>query len=217
VDEALRQHIQKLREDFSKGTLGENDALQDPGEQFRVWMQQAVEAQIIELQAMTLATVSAEGRPSSRVVYLREFGDNTYTFYTNYGSKKAKELAANPNAALTFFWPHLERQIRIEGEVKKSGDAASDAYFLNRPYESQVGAWASPQSGELASREELEKKVQLMKEKIPQGSMSRPAFWGGLTLTATYYEFWQGRKSRLHDRLSYHLEDNRWRIRRLAP
>ncbi len=213
----LREHIQKLREDFSKGTLHENDVAPDPATQFKDWMQQAAEARIIELQAMNLCTVSAEGKPSSRIVYLREFGDNQFTFYTNYNSKKAKELHDNPGASLTFFWPHLERQIRIEGSVVKAPAKQSDMYFNNRPYESKLGAWASEQSAELRSREDLEEKIELLKKQFSPEDIRRPEFWGGFTLTASYYEFWQGRKSRLHDRICYKLENHIWQVFRLAP
>lgn len=213
----LRDHINKLREDFSKGSLDESEVNSDPSIQFKTWMQHAVDARIIELQAMTLSTVSPEGKPSSRIVYLREFGDNQFTFYTNYNSKKARDLQNNPNASLTFFWPHLERQVRIEGLIEKSPAAQSDSYFMNRPYESQVGAWASNQSSPLSSREDLEKRIESLKKEMPPASIKRPPHWGGLTLTANYYEFWQGRKSRLHDRISYTRQNNGWQLGRLSP
>jgi pyridoxamine 5'-phosphate oxidase len=213
----LREHIQKLREDFSKGVLNESDVDKDPAIQFKHWMQQAVEARVREVQAMNLSTVSAGARPSSRIVYLREFGENKFCFYTNYNSKKVQEMLQNPFAAITFFWPQLERQIRIEGRVEKAAAEQSDAYFNLRPYESKVGAWASNQSGELTSREELEKKVEQLKIKYPAETITRPGFWGGLILTADYYEFWQGRKSRLHDRIAYNLDGSDWKIKRLAP
>jgi pyridoxamine 5'-phosphate oxidase len=213
----LRDHIKKLREDFSRGALNEDDADADPSKQFAVWMAQAVEARVPEVQAMSLCTVSPEGQPSSRIVYLREFGAHDFSFYTNYKSKKAKELEANPRAALTFFWPQLERQIRIEGDVKRSDPAGSDAYFNLRPYDSKLGAWASMQSGALKSREELEANVESMRKRYPPSEIKRPEFWGGLVLTARYYEFWQGRKSRLHDRLSYFKEGKAWRMQRLYP
>jgi pyridoxamine 5'-phosphate oxidase len=216
VDE-LREHIKKLREDFSRGTLDESEVEKDPSLQFKKWMQHAVEAQIIELQAMTLSTVSAGGKPSSRIVYLREFGDHNYTFYSNYESRKGQELMDNPNAALTFFWPHLERQIRIEGVVTRAPEEQSNNYFMNRPYESQVGAWASNQSGKLQSRQELETRISSLKNDMPPEKMKRPPFWGGFTLAANYYEFWQGRKSRLHDRICYTVNEKEWKISRIAP
>ena len=213
----VREHIKKLREDFSKGSLNETDVLEDPGAQFMVWMQNAVEARIIELQSMTLSTVGTDGKPSARIVYLREFGNNEYTFYTNYNSRKAKEIMTNPNVALTIFWPHLERQIRIEGRIEKAPAEQSDNYFVNRPYDSQIGAWASEQSSELSSRDELLKKIRSLKTEYPEGKVTRPPYWGGLVVKASYYEFWQGRESRLHDRIVYTLENNLWRISRLAP
>lgn len=213
----LQKHIAKLREDFTSGELSERDVNTNPALQFRNWLQQAVDAKLPETQAMHLATVSASGRPSSRVVYLREFEDHNYSFYTNYNSRKAKELENNPHAALTFFWPELERQVRIEGRVSKAPTAQSDAYYNARPYESKIGAWASQQSQKLQSRTELEKAVEELKQRFSPENVRRPDFWGGLVLHADYYEFWQGRKSRLHDRISYEAEGQSWRITRLAP
>ena len=217
MDDNLKEHIRRLREDFSRGRLDEAATDPDPAKQFRKWMEEAVEARIIELQAMNLSTVSADGRPSSRIVYLREFGDHQYTFYTNYNSRKARELEANNNAALTFYWPHLERQVRIEGTVNRSAAQMSDAYFVNRPYESKLGAWASNQSGPLKSRADLEKKISEVRTAMPADKIARPPHWGGLTLTANYYEFWQGRESRLHDRLCYSRNADSWQISRIAP
>lgn len=213
----LKNYIARLREDFASGTLSEKDVNKDPFLQFQIWLQQAFDSKVPEVQAMNLATVSAGGRPSARTVYLREFEDNQFWFYTNYNSKKAKDLAANPFASITFFWPALERQIRIEGVVKKASAAHSDAYYNARPYESRIGAWASEQSGRLASRKALEEKVEELKQHYTPETIKRPDFWGGYVLTADYYEFWQGRKSRLHDRISYSMEDQHWVIARLAP
>lgn len=217
MDDQLRNYIQKLREDFSKSTLSEKDADPLPSKQFKAWMQDAVDARIIELQAMVLSTVSPDGWPSSRIVYLREFGEDCYTFYTNYNSRKGEDLRHNPRAALNFFWPHLERQVRIEGLVKKSDPAVSDAYFMNRPFDSQIGAWASVQSAELSSRDELDARFSEIKNKFTPHTIKRPEFWGGYTLQATYYEFWQGRKNRLHDRLAYRFENTNWKLVRLSP
>jgi pyridoxamine 5'-phosphate oxidase len=216
VDE-LREHIHKLREDFSRGSLSEHDVHKDPAEQFRHWMSQAVEARVPEVQAMNLSTVSSAGQPSSRIVYLREFGEHEFCFYTNFNSRKAKDLEQNPRAAITFFWPQLERQIRIEGMVKKAANAQSDAYYNLRPYDSKLGAWASSQSGAIGSREELERKVEEFRKQFPPDKIKRPEHWGGYVVIAEYYEFWQGRKSRLHDRISYSLHRSEWRIGRLAP
>ncbi len=213
----LKNHITKLREDFTRGTLSEADVSTDPFNQFTLWLQQAVDSKIPEVQAMNLSTVSQTGKPSSRIVYLREFENNHYSFYTNYNSKKALELEKNPYASLTFFWPELERQIRIEGRVEKVSPAQSDAYYNARPYDSKVGAWASDQSHELFSRGELEVKIEEIKKLYGPETIKRPDFWGGYFLKADYYEFWQGRKSRLHDRICYELKNNDWRVSRLAP
>lgn len=213
----LKKHITKLREDFTKGTLKESDVNTEPSLQFELWLQEAVISGVPEVQAMNLATVSSEGRPSSRIVYLREFNRDQFWFYTNYNSKKSKELSLKPFAALTFFWPELERQIRIEGTVEKAETSESDNYYNARPYESQLGAWASDQSEKLKSREELENKLEQLKKRFSPETIHRPDFWGGFVLKANYYEFWQGRKSRLHDRITYELENSKWKISRLSP
>lgn len=213
----LRKQIIKLREDFTKGILNEEDIHKNPASQFEFWLQQAVDAKVTEVQAMDLATISIQGKPTSRIVYLREFKDNCYWFYTNYNSNKAQHLFNNPNASLTFFWPDLERQIRIEGIVEKGSSEMSDAYFNNRPYDSKIGAWASNQSHILSSRLELEEKLEVLKKQFSPETIVRPDFWGGFKLNANYYEFWQGRKNRLHDRICYTLENNNWKINRLAP
>ena len=182
-----------------------------------MWLSQAVESKIPEVQAVNLATVSPEGKPASRIVYIREFENNQFWIYTNYNSRKAKDMLQNQNISLTFFWPELERQIRIEGTVKKADKEKSDNYFKNRPRESQLGAWASNQSGVLKNRDELEAAVETIRNKFEGKDVPRPDFWGGFEITANYYEFWQGRKSRLHDRISYALEKENWIIKRLAP
>lgn len=215
--EDLKKHITQLREDFTKGSLNESDAAKNPFIQFETWLQQAVMAEVPEVQAMNLATVSEAGKPSSRIVYLREFENNCFWFYTNYNSRKAKEILTSPLVAMTFFWPELERQVRIEGVVKKASVAESDAYFKARPFESQLGAWASNQSDTITSRDELEKKIEDLKKQYTPENIPRPDFWGGFVVEANYYEFWQGRKSRLHDRISYHLTTNNWVISRLSP
>jgi len=213
----LKNHITSLREDFIKATLSEADVSTDPFNQFTLWLKQAVDSQVPEVQAMHLSTVSQNGKPSARIVYLREFGNNSYSFYTNYNSKKAQDLEKNPNASLTFFWPEMERQIRIEGRIEKASALQSDAYYNSRPYDSKVGAWASDQSHELFSRGELELKIEEIKKRYSPETIKRPDFWGGLILKADYYEFWQGRKSRLHDRICYGLKNNEWKIYRLSP
>jgi len=213
----INEHISKLREDFIKGTLSEHEVNTDPFFQFETWLMQAVKADVPEVQAMTLST-SLNNKPSSRIVYLREFNSNTYWFYGNYDSKKGKNLKENPYASLNFFWPFLERQIRIEGTVKPADTQMSDAYFNARPRESQLGAWASAQSSKITSRQQLENKLEEMRKKFEgEENIPRPELWGGWVLTANYYEFWQGRKSRLHDRIAYELKDGKWDIFRLAP
>jgi pyridoxamine 5'-phosphate oxidase len=213
----LNKHINKLREDFTKGVLNETDVDADPSKQFERWLAQAVEAAITEVQAMTLSTVSEDNKPSSRIVYLREFENGNFWFYGNYESRKAKQLATNPNASLNFFWPLLERQIRIEGTVSICDATHSDNYFNHRPLESQLGAWASAQSSVLSSRQELEEKLNFFKKQFENKAVQRPPYWGGWVLKANYYEFWQGRKSRLHDRICYSLENNGWEVSRIAP
>jgi pyridoxamine 5'-phosphate oxidase len=213
----LRDEIKKLREDFTKGTLNDTAVNSDPFLQFELWLRQALEAEVPEVQAATLSTVSGNYKPASRIVYIREFEDHRFWVYTNYHSRKAKEMLQNPNISLTFFWPELERQVRIEGIAKRADRERSDNYFKNRPRESQLGAWSSNQSGVLKNREELEGAVETSRIKFEGKDVPRPEFWGGFEITANYYEFWQGRKSRLHDRISYTLEKEKWVIKRLAP
>lgn len=210
------EHIHKLRADFTKGILSESQVDADPFIQFEDWLKQAVEAEIPELQAMNLATVY-DNKPSSRIVYLRKLANHKFWFYGNYDSKKGKSLEQNPSASLNFFWPELQRQIRIEGTVKKATEDNSDNYFDSRPVESQIGAWASSQSSKITSREELEEKLEQLQKQFDGKLITRPPHWGGWVLKANYYEFWQGRKSRLHDRICYELQNESWERYRLAP
>lgn len=214
----VNQHISQLREDFTKGELLENNVKNSPDLQFEKWMQEAIDAKVNEVPACNLATVSKQNKPSARIVYLREFSDNQFYFYTNYESRKAQHIEENQFVALTFFWPELERQIRIEGFVlKKAETEKSDAYFNARPQDSKIGAWSSPQSKVLKGREELDQYIKQNKTKFENKEIPRPEFWGGYIIQATYYEFWQGRKNRLHDRITYTLANNNWEIERLAP
>ena len=214
----VNQHISQLREDFMKGELSEIHLKKAPDLQFEQWMSDAIEAKVNEVAACNLATVNSNHKPSSRIVYLREFGNNEFYFYTNYDSRKAAEIADNPFVCLTFFWPELERQIRIEGiVVKKAETEKSDAYFNARPQDSKIGAWSSPQSRVLKNREELQGFIEQNKKKFEDQEIPRPEFWGGYIIKATYYEFWQGRKNRLHDRIRFSLENENWKIERLAP
>jgi pyridoxamine 5'-phosphate oxidase len=215
--EELNKRILQLREDFMMGTLSEEEVDKDPSLQFELWLSQAMSAEIPEWQAMNLSTVSADLRPSSRIVYLRQFNNNRFWFYGHYESRKGRQLKSNPRACLNFFWPQLQRQIRIEGSVEISHDKTSDDYFNSRPYESQLGAWASAQSSAIHSRKELDDKVEHYRKLFENKKIERPPFWGGWILNADYYEFWQGRKSRLHDRIVFENNGKVWHLKRLAP
>ena len=214
----INQHISQLREDFMKGQLSEEAISKIPSTQFELWMKDAIDAKVNEVPACNLATVNSQGKPSARIIYLREFGDDLFYFYTNYDSRKSDEISSNPNVCLTFFWPELERQIRIEGVVvKKAENEKSDAYFNARPVDSKIGAWSSPQSKVLNGRAELEAAIEFNRKKFENKEIPRPDFWGGFIIKASYYEFWQGRKNRLHDRITFTLENENWKIERLAP
>lgn len=217
MNEDLQNYLNEIRRDFSGKPLQEDTVLTNPFQQFEVWFEEAVNAQILDPQAMTLATVDMSGQPSARVVYLRGIQDGAFIFYTNYHSNKAKEIDKQPKAALNFLWRGLDRQIRIDGIVKKAEASVSDAYFANRPRESQIGAWASQQSLELKSREELEERVKAFTQKFAGQEVPRPDFWGGYYLFPHKIEFWQGRPNRLHDRILYTLENQNWKISRLSP
>ena len=212
-------HLADLRKTYAQRTLSEADVLPDAVAQFRAWMEEALAAQLDEPTAMTISTVSATGQPSSRVVLLKGLPDDTgFLFYTNYDSRKGQEMAAQPLAALNFFWPGLERQVRVEGRVEKSPETMSTEYFQSRPRSSQVGAWASPQSQVIGSREELEAREEAVAEEFgEQDPLPRPENWGGYILRPTRLELWQGRPSRLHDRIVYELAGNAWTRSRLAP
>lgn len=214
----VNQHISQLREDFMKGELSENNLNKTPDLQFEQWMKDAIDAKVNEVPACNLATVDKNNKPSARIIYLREFSDNEFYFYTNYDSRKGNNIAENPNVCLTFFWPELERQIRIEGVITKKADVEkSNAYFNARPQDSKIGAWSSPQSKVLKDREELNSFIENNKTKYKDQEIPRPDFWGGYIIKANYYEFWQGRKNRLHDRIAFTLENENWKIERLAP
>ncbi|MGB1204898.1 MAG: pyridoxamine 5'-phosphate oxidase [Chitinophagales bacterium] len=204
---------------FNKGFLQKKDILQNPFSQFQKWYEEAANYDHREANIVTLATASLAGRPSARTVLLKAFGEDGFIFYTNYNSQKGKELLANPQAALLFYWYDLERQIRIEGKVEKVSKAISDAYFQRRPIGSQIGAVASPQSSVITSRKILEDKVNALKE-LHQGktAIERPENWGGFRIIPDRFEFWQGRVSRLHDRIVFCLnDDGKWVVERLAP
>jgi pyridoxamine 5'-phosphate oxidase len=208
--------IADLRRDYTTGGLSEADAGDDPFVLFRTWFDTAMTAKLPEPNAMALATVAANGRPSVRIVLLKGI-DHGLTFFTNYDSRKAQELGINPFAAVTFLWDELERQVRVEGHVEKTCEAESDTYYHSRPMGSRLGAWASQQSGVIPDRAFLERQQAELLAKYPNGDPPRPPFWGGFRLIPDAFEFWQGRPSRLHDRLRYRLATGRWVRERLSP
>ncbi|MEP7329533.1 MAG: pyridoxamine 5'-phosphate oxidase [Betaproteobacteria bacterium] len=214
---SLNVSLADLRTDYKRAVLDEHDVDPDPGVQFRRWFDAAVAAKVLEPNAMTLATVNADGRPAARIVLLKDADAQGFTFYTNYQSRKGRELAARPAAALLFFWPELERQIRIEGAITCVDGATADTYFASRPRLSRIGAWASPQSEPLPNRAALEAKFADADERFPGETVTRPPHWGGYRLVPDSFEFWQGRRSRLHDRIIFQREGANWRIGRLAP
>ncbi|HMJ07554.1 MAG TPA: pyridoxamine 5'-phosphate oxidase [Pyrinomonadaceae bacterium] len=211
------QKLADLRRDFSRESLSRSSVDNDPFAQFSKWMTAALASEIVDATAMVLSTVSAECRPSSRVVLLKGFDETGLAFYTNYQSKKGRDLAENPYAALHFFWPELERQVNISGVAAKLSTEESEAYFQSRPAESRIGAWASHQSEVLASREVLETRVAELRKKFAGKDIPLPPFWGGYRLAPEWFEFWQGRPNRLHDRICYQLSGGQWQISRLSP
>jgi pyridoxamine 5'-phosphate oxidase len=211
--------LANLRREYELHGLLESELSPDPLSQFARWLSQAVEAGLNEPTAMTLATVAPDGQPRARIVLLKGLDQRGLTFFTSYGSHKGQELAQNPKAALLFFWPELERQVRIEGSIERLPAAESEAYFQSRPRESRLAAWASPQSQTLASREALEARLREVTKRFgSEGEVPRPTDWGGYLLAPRRFEFWQGRPARLHDRLVYQPASNgAWSIERLGP
>jgi pyridoxamine 5'-phosphate oxidase len=210
--------MDELRKDYSKASLDISDVDKDPIGQFDKWFKEALAAGVPEPNAFTLSTISEGGRPSARIVLLKGLEQRQFVFYTNYQSQKGKELESNPACALTFFWPELERQVRIEGIATRVQESTSEQYFQSRPRASQVGAWASPQSSIIASRDILEAREREIEKKFEGlNLLPKPKQWGGFAITPIEIEFWQGRASRLHDRVVYYLTDEKWIIHRLAP
>lgn len=209
--------IADIRKEYSLKTLNEADVFADPMQQFEKWWQEAIESKIEEVNAMTLATSTAEGKPSARIVLLKGIDRNGFIFFTNYHSHKGNQIEENPFVSLVFFWKELERQIRVEGSVSKVTAEESDAYFGSRPEGSRIGAWASPQSRVIASREVIEENVIELGKSFANKEIDRPPHWGGYIVMPNLLEFWQGRNSRLHDRIQYTYKDAAWKIERLAP
>jgi pyridoxamine 5'-phosphate oxidase len=207
-----------LRNDYGRLTLDERDLDPDPIRQFDRWFAEAHAADVAEANAMTLATASPDGRPSARIVLLRGCDPQGFTFFTNHDSRKGRELDANPRAALVFYWRELERQVRVEGAIERVSTEESDEYFRSRPFSSRIGAWASDQSQVLPNREALEARCREIEAKYPDGEVPRPVNWGGYRVVPESIEFWQGRPSRLHDRLRYRKNaEGAWTIERLNP
>ncbi len=213
-----KKKLFELRKNYTQGGLSLHQVLPDPMAQFNLWFEQAMFAELIEPNAMTLATSNALGKVSARVVLLKEVDERGFVFYTNYNSRKSQDIEENPNAALVFLWLELERQVRIEGKLEKVPPEESDTYFKSRPRESQIAAWTSDQSKEIETREKLFDNFSALKEKYKESQIPRPPHWGGYVLKPSEVEFWQGRPGRLHDRILYvRNDDNRWDRKRLAP
>ena len=212
------EHISNIRKDYSKSTLDIDTIGKDPVSQFEKWFNEALTSGVPEPNALTLSTVSEDGRPSGRIVLLKGVENGKFVFYSNYQSQKGKELDKNPACSLTFFWAELERQVRIEGIASRTDVASSEKYFQSRPRESQIGAWASPQSAVISNREILNERVTKIKEKFEgKDKLPKPNQWGGFEVEPLKIEFWQGRPNRLHDRIVFTKIDNLWQIHRLAP
>lgn len=212
-------NIADIRREYHCAALTKADVDPDPVRQFERWLSEAIRAEVPEPTAMTLATADADGRPSARIVLLKGASPEGFVFFTNYESRKGRELAARPDAALLFHWVELERQVRVEGRIAKVPAAESDAYFASRPLLSRVGAWASPQSRVIPDRAWLEHEFAASQQRVAANGedVPRPPQWGGYRLAPIVMEFWQGRSSRLHDRIRYRREDAHWRVERLAP
>lgn len=219
IDRLNLKNISDLRQNYTLSGLEETNVDSDPIKQFATWFQQVLDSDLLEPNAMTLATATPEGKPTARIVLLKGFSDRGFVFYTNYKSQKGQQLIVNPYAALVFLWDKLERQIRIEGKVEQLTSSESDNYFYSRPKASQLGAWASNQSQAIVKRQVLEQNLSDLEAKYTNATkIPRPNHWGGFRVIPNRIEFWQGRPSRLHDRLVYCLQDNgNWKMERLSP
>ena len=209
--------IADIRKEYQRHALSEHDVADDPIAQFSVWFDEAIKADVLEVNAMCLATATPDAYPSARMVLLKGVDARGFVFYTDYRSRKGQELADNPCASLCFFWPELERQVRINGAVQRVSRAESDEYFQSRPLRSRMGAWTSSQSSVLASREVLEAQLAENEQRFAGGVVPLPDHWGGFRVVPEEIEFWQGRPSRLHDRVQFRKEAGRWAKRRLSP
>jgi len=215
--ELTNENIQNMRQEYRTAELAESDVDKNPFTQFEKWFKEALDALLYEPNVMTLATADLSGKPSARILLLKGFDENGFIFFTNYSSKKGKEMEENPQASMVFFWPELERQVRIDGLITKVAEEVSTAYFHSRPKGSQIGATASPQSTVIPNRELLENRVEELNATYADQEIPKPAHWGGYLLEPTHIEFWQGRPSRLHDRITYTSVNGAWTINRLAP
>lgn len=214
---AVHSSIADIRTTYQKKTLDEKDVVDDPIAQFQIWWNEAIASNAAEVNAMTLATATKDGKPSARTVLLKGIHKNGFVFFTNYESRKGGEIAENPHAALLFFWKELERQVRIEGRIGKIDTAESDEYFNSRPLESRIGAWTSPQSQVIPGRQYLEDKEKAIEDEFRNKEVPRPQNWGGYVVIPESMEYWQGRPGRLHDRILYTFDRNGWKKERLAP
>jgi pyridoxamine 5'-phosphate oxidase len=214
----MHKSLANIRNEYKKSTLSRKNVRSNPVDQFLLWFEEAKIAEVPEVNAMSLATCNARGLPSLRIVLLKSVENGKFTFFTNYQSRKGKELDENPHAALNFFWPPLERQVRIEGTVERVDEQTATTYFQSRPRESQIGAWASPQSAVINSRDLLENRKQQIETRFADATnLPKPKQWGGYAVKPCLVEFWQGRPGRLHDRILYTLDEKDWKINRLAP
>jgi len=213
----MTQDLSRIRREYAQKTLSKTVVSADPSEQLKSWIDEAIHCKAGDSTAMSLATADSEGKPSARIVLLKEITEEGLIFYTNYHSTKGKQMDANPWAAVVFYWHELERQVRVEGSVEMTSEEKSDEYFQSRPESSKLGAWASDQSSAVPNRSYLENRLQELTEEFSDHPIPRPPHWGGYTIKPWRFEFWQGRENRLHDRIEYYLYDEGWKIQRLAP